>query len=281
MTLPSPAAAAIPAVPVATTAPAGSGGTHAATPPGDGGTQADGLVSSRLRSSDDAMLGVFEFCGVLADTSFDPACRVDEYDEFVEGSWVPRPLRLMHELRDMAVASSAQSTSVIDASHFIGTADDGDTLHDSVGDPGLVDFCLADSEVEVRRPVSSDVPVRTVRYPWGDVPYEWAAGYDNSVMFQTEVDCTADSFVYTSLEAGDDPTCAQAMKGPERQKWMDAKEDEMDALRDLGVIILTPADAVPLGEDIYDTMAPVQARSAVSSTASSSTRCAQCSAATK
>ena len=73
-------------------------------------------------------------------------------------------------------------------------------------------------------------------------------------MFQTEVDCTADSFIYTSLEAGDDPTWAQAVKGPERQKWMDAKEDEMGALRDLGVIILTPADAVPVGEDIYDTM---------------------------
>ena len=102
--------------------------------------------------------------------------------------------------------------------------------------------------------MSSGVPVRMVRYPWGDVPYEYAAGYDNSVMFQTEVDCTADSFIYTSLEAGDDPTWAQAVKGPERQKWMDAKEDEMSALRNLGVIILTPADAVPVGEDIYDTM---------------------------
>ena len=150
-----------------------------ATPSGDGSTHADGLVSSRLRSSDDAMVGVVEFCGVLADTSFDPACPVDEYDECVEGRWVPRPLRLMHELRGEAAALPTQSTREIDARHFVGAADDGDTLSEFVRDPGLVDLCLADSEVEVRRSVSSDVPVRTVRYPWGDVPYEWAAGYDN------------------------------------------------------------------------------------------------------
>ena len=77
--------------------------------------------------------------------------------------------------------------------------------------------------------MSSGVPVRTVRYPWGDVPYEWAAGYDNSVMFQTEVDCYRGLFHLHVLEAGDDPTWAQAVKGPERQKWMDAKEDEMGA----------------------------------------------------
>ena len=103
--------------------------------------------------------------------------------------------------------------------------------------------------------MSQGVPVRTVRYPWGDVPYELAAEWDNSIMFHTEVDCTVDSHIYTSLESGDDPTYAQAMRGPERQQWVDAREDEMNALRDLGVIVLTPADAVPLDEDIYDTMA--------------------------
>ena len=37
------------------------------------------VVSSRLRSSG-AVVGVTEFGGVLTDTSFDPACPVDEYD---------------------------------------------------------------------------------------------------------------------------------------------------------------------------------------------------------
>ena len=93
--------------------------------------------------------------------------------------------------------------------------------------------------------MTQGVPDRMVRYPWGDVPYEWAAGFDNSVMYQTEVDCSVDSCVFTSLESGDDPSYAQAMKGPERQQWIDAKEDELSALRDLGVIKLVPADSVP------------------------------------
>ena len=172
------------------------------------------LVSSRLKSSS-AVVGVTEFGGVLTDTSFDPACPVDEYDDYVAGSWVPKPLRLMHEMPDMTCASSSPSTSTADSNYFIGAATDGDTIggHSLDGVPELLDFCVADSEIKVCRPVSSGVPVRMVRYPWGDVPYEYAAGYDNSVMFQTEVDCTADSFIYTSLEAGDDPTWAQAVKG--------------------------------------------------------------------
>lgn len=117
-----------------------------------------------------------------------------------------------------------------------------------------------------------------MRYPWGDVPYEFASGYDNTIMFQTEVDCTLDSHVYISVEPGDDPTYAQAMRGPERQQWVDAREDEMNALRDLGVIILTPADAVPHGEDIYDTMALCK-RKGASWVSFSSTRSASCCAA--
>ena len=99
MSLASPAAAGMPAVPAVTAVAAVPGGAAAGDPSSADSARADGVVSSRLRSSDSAMVGVTEFCGVLADTSFDPACPVDEYDDFVDGKWVPRPLRLMHELR--------------------------------------------------------------------------------------------------------------------------------------------------------------------------------------
>ena len=211
-------------------------------PPEAHASQSD-HISSRLRSGD-PILAAWEFCGVMDDASFDPACTVEEYDSInlVDGkyTWVPNLPKLI-----TSMPAYVPSACNDDQSLFMGAPEE-DVLHSLFTDT---------SEFQVRRRMSQGVPVRTVRYPWGDVPYELAAEWDNSIMFHTEVDCTVDSHIYTSLESGDDPTYAQAMRGPERKQWVDAREDEMNALRDLGVIVLTPADAVPLDEDIYDTMA--------------------------
>ena len=209
-------------------------------PPPAPNIQSTGPVSSRLRSSGDVLpvLSSWDFHDVLTDTSFDPSCPVDEYDEVVDGCWVPHPPRLI-------TPSSSITAGHVEQNLFVGVAEE-DVLYS---------FSTPDASVKVQRSVSHGVPDRMVRYPWGDVPYKWAAGYDNSIMYQTEIDCTVDSCVFTSLESGDDPSYAQAMKGPERQQWIDAKEDELSALRGLGVIKLVPADSVPEDEDIYDTMA--------------------------
>ena len=59
------------------------------------------------------MVGVTEFCGVLADTSFDPACPVDEYDDYVDGSWVPNPLRHACSTRVVVVPARARPTQLL------------------------------------------------------------------------------------------------------------------------------------------------------------------------
>jgi hypothetical protein len=154
----------------------------------------------------------------MEDTSFDPACPVEEYDsiKLIDGkyAWTPNVPKL--------ICSRVWSSSTCsEEQNLFGGMAEEDVLHS---------LCSDASTVKVQRWTSQGVPSRTVRYPWGDVPYEWAAGYDNSIMFQTEVDCTVDSHIHISVEPGDDPTYAQAMKGPERQQWVDARENEMNAL---------------------------------------------------
>jgi hypothetical protein len=53
---------------------------------------------------------------------------------------------------DMTCASSSPSTSTSDDTYFIGAATDGDALdgRDPDGVSGLLDFCVADSEIRVR-----------------------------------------------------------------------------------------------------------------------------------
>ena len=55
---------------------------------------------------------------VLADTSFDPACPVDEYDDCVDGSGC-RTAQAHHA----RVGVRADAEHAIDARHFIGAAD--------------------------------------------------------------------------------------------------------------------------------------------------------------
>ena len=165
--------------------------------------------------------------------SFDPACPIQPYSvEKRPGVWVDAPPRLPPSLpvEDAHVYVSAEVSTQ-------------DTL-----------LCLPGAEQQVSRRVTSSVPDRTVRFPWGDVPYAWAAGYDNEIMFHTEVDACVDHDVLVSLEADDDPSYHAAMNGPDRQMWYDAREDEIGALHRLGVVENIPADSVPSDADIYDTM---------------------------
>ena len=167
--------------------------------------------------------------------SFDPACPVQSYATEVQpGVWVNAPPRL-----------SSLPRHVHDDTHVYTSSD--------AAAEGIL-LCLPDALPQVTRRVTSGVPDRTIRFPWGDVPYEWAAGYDNEVMFHTEVDACVDYDVLVSLEADDDPSYHSAMNGPDRQKWYDAREDEIGALHRLGVVEAVPADSVPPGADIYDTM---------------------------
>ena len=172
----------------------------------------------------------------LAHGSFDPACPLAAYD--------------MNVTPCLLIADPPTPAAPPWPDTFIGSASiDGGNASD------IVDFTSPASNESVLRHSSQGVPDRVVHYPWGDVPYEWAAGYDNSVMFHTEIDCTVDGGdIYTSLEVSDDPSYHQAMRGPDRLRWYDARDDELGALVKLGVVEAVPADSVPVDADIYDTM---------------------------
>ena len=205
----------------------------------------DGNISSRLTrnrtsGSEEVLLAAssWEFIGMATEHgSFDPSCPVDAYEiEVSHNKWQRAAPKLMAPLPP----STSASTIPIE---FSGVACDAQ-----------VDFSIRGDTPPVLRNLSAGVPTNMVSYPWGNVPYEWCAGFDNLVLFHTEVDCGVYCDVLTSLEAADDPSYHQAMRGEDRLHWYDAREDELGALKNLGVIVLTPADAVPSGTDIYDTM---------------------------
>ena len=64
-----------------------------------------------------------------------------------------------------------------------------------------------------------------------------------------------DEFCGASLDANDDPTWEQAIKGNDSQQWWDSGYEELANLDRFDVIDPIAADAIGDDEDIYDTMA--------------------------
>ena len=63
------------------------------------------------------MLAAWEFCGVIEDTTFDPACPVGVYDTEVGGVWVPSPAKLITSLPAPSLPAGG-----VDQDFFVGVA---------------------------------------------------------------------------------------------------------------------------------------------------------------
>jgi hypothetical protein len=140
----------------------------------------DGNISSRLTrnrtsGSEEVLLAAssWEFIGMATEHgSFDPSCPVDAYEiEVSHNKWHRAAPKLMAPLPP----STSASTIPVE---FSGVACDAQ-----------VDFSVGGDTTPVLRNLSAGVPTNMVSYPWGNVPYEWCAGFDNLVLFHTEVDC--------------------------------------------------------------------------------------------
>ena len=57
----------------------------------------------------------------------------------------------------------------------------------------------------------------------------------------------ADGSLEPTLNTGDDPAWAEAIKSPDREYWVAGTHDEIQSLKDLQVFILIPRSSVPAG----------------------------------
>ena len=108
-----------------------------------------------------------------------------------------------------------------------------------------------DMPLNLSRKILAETPDVMCKAAWGVFSLQELCSDPDVCVYETGIDDTVS--VFTSLDAGDDPSWEEAMRSNDRPSWLDARDSEMRNLDDFGVRQYVAADKVPVECDIYGT----------------------------
>ena len=108
-----------------------------------------------------------------------------------------------------------------------------------------------DLPLNLSRKILAETPDVMCKAAWGVFSMQELCVDQDVCVYESGIDDTVS--VFTSLDAGDDPSWEEALRTNDRPSWLDARDQEMRNLDDFGVRQYVAADKVPVECDIYGT----------------------------